>query len=62
MDSLIYLFYGIPSLAVLAWFIYRRGRLERRSIRMQEEARSAGAHEPATLHPVIDPARCIGCG
>lgn len=62
MDSLIYLFYGIPSLVVLAWFMYRRARLERRSTRMQEEARSAGAHEPATLHPVIDPARCIGCG
>jgi len=59
MDSLIYFIYGVPCLALLVWHIGRRRRLERRSARVQRETGSA---EPASLHPVIDPARCIGCG
>jgi thioredoxin reductase len=62
MDTLVYLVYGLPTLLVLVWFIRRRGRLEQRSTLAHEETRTAGSHEPASLHPVIDPARCIGCG
>lgn len=59
MDSLIYLIYGLPALALLVWHVRRRRRLEGHSARAQQET---GAAEPASLHPVIDPARCIGCG
>src|SRR5690349_2415829 len=62
MDSLVYLFYVLPTVLVLGWFIRRRNRLEERSTLVHEEARTAGSQEPASLHPVIDPARCIGCG
>jgi thioredoxin reductase/NAD-dependent dihydropyrimidine dehydrogenase PreA subunit len=62
MDPLIYLFYGVPSLLLLGWFLRRRGRLERRSALAHEEAREAGLNDPASLHPIIDPSRCIGCG
>lgn len=59
MDSLIYLIYGVPCLALLIWHVRRRRRLESRSVSAQQ---STGAAEPASLHPVIDPSRCIGCG
>ena len=58
MDALTYLIYGIPCAALLAWQVARRRRLEQRSAAAKE---STGAAEPASLHPVIDPGRCIGC-
>lgn len=62
MNSLIYVFYGLPTLLLLGWFVRRRARLEQRSARAREQARAAGLGDPASLHPVIDPTRCIGCG
>lgn len=62
MNTLIYLIYGLPSLLLLGWFLRRRRRLEARSTQTYVQARSAGQHEPVSLHPIIDPARCIGCG
>jgi thioredoxin reductase (NADPH) len=62
MDNLLYVIYLVPTLLLFGWFVRRRGRLEQRSRHVQGEAHSAGLHEPASLHPVIDPARCIGCG
>ena len=62
MDPLILIFYGLPSLVVLGWFVFRRRNLERTSALTHADSRSAGLHEPASLHPVIDPSRCIGCG
>lgn len=62
MDILIYLIYGLPSLAILGWFLFRRRRLENVSVHAHEQSHASGSHEPVTLHPVIDPARCIGCG
>ena len=59
MDSLTYVVYGVPVLVLLLWSVLRRRRFERRSAQIHERMRSA---EPASLHPVIDPARCIGCG
>jgi thioredoxin reductase (NADPH) len=55
------LIYGLP-LAVLwaAWVLLARWRsAQARAI--LEDNRQAGLNEPATLHPVIDPARCLGC-
>jgi thioredoxin reductase/NAD-dependent dihydropyrimidine dehydrogenase PreA subunit len=59
---LTYLIYGVPVLLVLAWFLRRRGRLEEQSAQAQVVAQEAGLLDPASLHPVIDPSRCIGCG
>ncbi|HYS00183.1 MAG TPA: 4Fe-4S dicluster domain-containing protein, partial [Gemmatimonadales bacterium] len=53
-----YLIYGLPALVLLVWHVRRRRRLERQSLKALE---STGAAEPASLHPVIDPAVCIGC-
>ena len=59
MDALTYLIYGIPAAALLVWHVLRRRRLERRSLEAQGRT---GAAEPASIHPHINPARCIGCG
>ena len=62
MDMLVYLFYGLPSLLLLGWYLRRRSLLERRSAAARDSAREAGLAEPPSLHPIVDPARCIGCG
>src|SRR5215469_11698389 len=59
MDSLNYLIYGLPLLVLLVWHVLRRRRFERHS---EEIHKHTGAAEPASLHPIINPARCIGCG
>lgn len=53
--------YALPL--TLVWLVYARRRRAR-----EERARSvlqasveAGLHEPASLHPSIDPSRCLGC-
>ncbi|MFC3173664.1 NAD(P)-binding domain-containing protein [Novosphingobium bradum] len=55
------LVYALP-LAVLwlAWIVLGKLR-SRRARAILEENREAGLMEPNTLHPVIDPARCLGC-
>src|ERR1700704_5616214 len=59
MNSLtMYLVYGLPGLVLLVCHVLRRRRLERLSVKALEHT---GAAEPASLHPIIDPTRCIGC-
>src|SRR6267378_4371119 len=59
MNSLtMYLIYGLPGLVLLVLHVRRRRRLEALSVKALE---STGAAEPASLHPVIDNTRCIGC-
>jgi thioredoxin reductase/ferredoxin len=58
MDALTYLIYGVPCVALLLWHVLRRRRLEKQSLKAKEQT---GAAEPASLHPIIDPGRCIGC-
>ena len=59
MNSLtMYLIYGLPGLVLFVLHVRRRRRLERQSLKALE---STGAAEPASLHPIIDPATCIGC-
>ncbi len=57
----ILLVYALP-LATL-WLLWTvRGRLRsRRHRETLEDNRQAGLLEPSSLHPVIDPARCLGC-
>jgi len=47
----------------LIWGLYwsRRATQQRRSLRALWTATEAGLTDPPSLHPVIDPARCIGC-
>jgi thioredoxin reductase (NADPH) len=59
MTVLTYLIYALPCVLLLVWHVMRRRRFERRSAQIHERMCSA---EPASLHPLINPLRCIGCG
>ncbi len=54
--------YAVPLVAV--WYLLHRGRrkAEVRHVAVRQAAQAAGLTEPASLHPVIDPALCMGCG
>jgi thioredoxin reductase/ferredoxin len=54
--------YAVPLLAVWIVYLRRRRKLEIRSRAKRDAAAESGLLEPASLHPEIDPAQCIGCG
>jgi thioredoxin reductase/ferredoxin len=56
------LIYALPIGAIFGGYLWRRGRRQRASVQALHEAREAGLTEPASLHPLIDPNICIGCG
>lgn len=56
------LVYGSATALLLLLFGWRGWRRDRASLAVLAAAESAGLTEPASLHPVIDPARCQGCG
>jgi thioredoxin reductase (NADPH) len=53
--------YALPLVGVWAIWYWLDQRHTKRSIAVMEEAKAAGLTEPASLHPVIDPALCLGC-
>ena len=53
--------YVIPAIAVFAWYLRRRWLREEAAIKAAEEAIAASMTEPPSLHPVIDPVKCVGC-
>jgi ferredoxin len=61
MSPLLFVLYLSPAIAILAWYVRSRHRKELASIRAAEEAIAASMTEPPSLHPVIDPTKCIGC-
>jgi thioredoxin reductase/ferredoxin len=61
-DQTLLLAYAAPLTLIWGWYVVRRQRRERASLSVREQALAAGLAEPASLHPVIDSVRCIGCG
>ena len=55
------LVYGLPLGLCAGLFVWRQSRGDRRTRMQIEEAREAGLHVPPSLHPYIDPNRCLGC-
>lgn len=55
-----YLIYVVPLVFALAVYVVRHRRRERDNIARLAQAREAGLIEPASLHPLIDPLRCLG--
>jgi len=51
------------ALMISIWQIYNffKNRMHKKSIAIHEQAIAAGLIYPASLHPVINPNRCIGC-
>jgi len=61
-DYLMLAIYCLPLLVILIAYISRQRRIDQRSRRAHEDTVAAGLTEPASLHPIIDPSRCLGCG
>jgi thioredoxin reductase/Pyruvate/2-oxoacid:ferredoxin oxidoreductase delta subunit len=61
MTSLDYWLSMLPVLMILAFFVYRHHRRHLVSARIRAEAIESGLAEPASLHPIIDRNKCIGC-
>ena len=64
MESNIFglLFYLIPMVGIWSIYAIRRSRRHAQSAQLLEEAEMSGLTEPSSLHPRIDPSRCLGCG
>ncbi len=61
MTTLQYWLSLLPPLLILAiYFYWYRGR-ERKSAQTRLQAIESGLSEPASLHPIIDRNKCIGC-
>src|SRR6202051_3772573 len=54
--------YGLPLVTILGFYLWRQRRAYARHRRAQEDSIAAGMTEPASLHPLIDPSLCLGCG
>ena len=54
--------YALVGLAVLAVHLTLRRRRDRINAEARLESERQGLNEPASLHPVVDPVRCIGSG
>lgn len=61
-DVSLYLVYLLPVLGFAGLYAMRRRREEARVVATLIDNREAGLVEPASLHPVIDPLKCLGCG
>lgn len=54
--------YALVLAIVLAFHLLRRQRRHAADAQALKQSVEAGLHEPASLHPVVDPTRCIGSG
>jgi thioredoxin reductase/NAD-dependent dihydropyrimidine dehydrogenase PreA subunit len=61
MNPLLVVLYLIPVIAIFLWYVRSSKRREEASIQAAREAIEASMTEPPSLHPVIDPIKCIGC-
>jgi thioredoxin reductase/NAD-dependent dihydropyrimidine dehydrogenase PreA subunit len=62
MPKLSLVLYLAPLLLVFTLYLKRQKRINRRGRERLLEAKDAGLTEPASIHPIIDPGRCVGSG
>lgn len=62
MNSWIWTVYLVPLLLVWTWQVARRRNVASRGRNAQEHSLRIGPNEPVSLHPLINAARCVGCG
>lgn len=55
------LLYALPLLLIWFYYLWKRSKKHRVSLRVLDEAVASGMTEPASIHPVIDHVRCLGC-
>ena len=54
--------YGLAVLLLVGGHLWLRGRRETAAATLREASLQQGLNEPPSLHPVVDPHRCIGSG
>jgi thioredoxin reductase/NAD-dependent dihydropyrimidine dehydrogenase PreA subunit len=54
--------YVIPLALFTGIYIWRQRRTHRRHLLVLQDTVSAGMTEPASLHPLINDSKCLGCG
>ena len=57
-----YLLYAVPAMLILSIYIWLHRQRHRRSHALLRESVESGMTEPASLHPLIDHNKCLGCG
>ncbi len=60
-DSLALLIYFTPMALILFAYLRRQRLQQAGNLAVKREALATGMTEPASLHPKIDPLKCIGC-
>ena len=60
-DSLQYLLYALPLLVIGSYWMIQKKR-HQQNLGIVQQMQREGLTEPASLHPVIDPNKCIGSG
>lgn len=53
--------YSLPLLVIFGLYFWKRAGKHRTSRKILEETIATGMTEPASLHPVVDHVRCLGC-
>jgi thioredoxin reductase/NAD-dependent dihydropyrimidine dehydrogenase PreA subunit len=56
----LWVLYLLPLMLVTVWYLRRHRKHEKHHARRLAESVEAGLTEPASLHPVIDPRKCLG--
>jgi thioredoxin reductase (NADPH) len=56
-----YIAYSLPFVVIFVWMLRRRDQLEQVSKHTFLESVDAGLTQPPSLHPLIDPVKCVGC-
>ncbi|NOQ89522.1 MAG: 4Fe-4S dicluster domain-containing protein [Gammaproteobacteria bacterium] len=53
--------YGLPLVLILFVYFWKGTKKQKKSKRVHDEAVASGMTEPASIHPVVDHVRCLGC-
>jgi thioredoxin reductase (NADPH) len=62
MSAWVWVVYLVPLLCIWGWQAARRRRVVAAGREAHRQAQRAGLNEPVSLHPLINPALCVGCG
>ena len=62
MTEVTHYIYLTPMLFIWGIYYSLRTRRQRRVASIRDEVRESGLLQPASLHPVMDSSRCLGCG
>ena len=61
-NVVVYSVIGIICLVVVIYYLRREKRNSRKVEEKIAKAKREGLYEPVSLHPVVDPDKCIGSG